>query len=55
MSKQQALLNVIKAWEELPTGNYSPMQIETWLKDSMWHAVNDAREALNLVRSDGGR
>lgn len=52
MEERKALQSVVRAWESLPTGDYRPREIERWLQNQMWHAVNDAREALGQKRSD---
>lgn len=52
MTPTQALENVVKAWEAIPAGKHRPREIEAWMKNQMWHAVNDAREALGFVRTD---
>lgn len=53
MNKTKALQSIIKTWEELPKGNYTPKQIESWL-EHMWSSVNDGREALGIKRTDRG-
>lgn len=42
-----ALMNVVRAWEELDGGkNYSAKQIEWWLVHQMTPAINRARRVL---------
>lgn len=52
MTETEALHSVLKAWEALPQGRHTPRQVETWMREHMWHAANDAREALGMERTD---
>ncbi|MFA6180470.1 MAG: hypothetical protein WC696_12730 [Candidatus Methylopumilus sp.] len=49
----KALKKIIKAWEALPEGNYTPRQIERWLCDRMKPAIDAGRAAL-LLHHQGG-
>lgn len=52
MTEREALERLVKAWEAIKPGHNSPGQTERWLRDHMWHAINDAREVLGVARTD---
>jgi hypothetical protein len=52
MTHQEALESIVKAWEVLPAGDYSSLEVQYWLENEMWNAVNNAREALGMKRTD---
>jgi hypothetical protein len=48
MTDKEMLNKLIDAWESLPGGrNYSPDDIEDWLRRDMARAINAARRHLN--------
>ena len=47
----ELLRHVVKAWESLPEGNYSPRMIEMWLRSEMKPAIDEIRQYLK--ESDG--
>lgn len=53
MDRETALRNIIAAWNNLPSWS-STSEIQSWMSGPMWHAVNDAREALGIPRTDAG-
>lgn len=44
--EREALENLIKAWHVLPRGNYSPREIEKWLRENMGPAIIAAKAVL---------
>lgn len=46
MTYEAELKNLIKAWEALPRGRYSPYEVEAWLAGHMKPAIDEARRAL---------
>jgi ribose 1,5-bisphosphokinase PhnN len=49
--ERAALRDVVKAWEVLTMGYYSPREIEEWLKRDMQPVINNARRILALSPS----
>jgi hypothetical protein len=52
MTEREALQQLVKAWEALPTGNYSPRQIQRWLSEHIKPAIDKARLVLRSVERD---
>lgn len=49
---KSALESLVRAWERLPSGHYSPREIERWLREEMTPAINIARDALARSERD---
>lgn len=47
MTEREALENLVRAWEALPVGHYSPHVIERWMKEHLKPAVDNARKVLD--------
>lgn len=48
---ERALREVIDAWDALPGDrNYSRREIQKWLVDDMWPAIEEARRVLERPR-----
>lgn len=53
MDPKVALRRILAAWDVLPGGKpHSVEKVEAWLRDPIWHAINDCREALGEKRTD---
>lgn len=47
MSDREIIENLLRAWESLPDGMYRHGEIQTWLKEYMSPAINEARKHLD--------
>jgi hypothetical protein len=52
MSESEALRKVVKAWEALPEGRYSPREVERWLCREMKPAIDAARAELSKGKGE---
>jgi macrodomain Ter protein organizer (MatP/YcbG family) len=45
---EEALRNVVRAWEALPRGNHTPAEVEGWMHRHMKPAIDRARRLLGM-------
>jgi hypothetical protein len=48
--KKDLIKQIVKAWEKLDEGEYSPSEIEHWLIYNMQPAINKCRAYLQEVK-----
>jgi hypothetical protein len=41
---QATIASIIRAWDDLPSGQYNPMVVESWLVNKMAPVIKVARE-----------
>jgi hypothetical protein len=55
MTVEEALRNVIKAWENTKPGNTTRTEIQRWLSEDMTPAIKQARMTLGLPLDTDGK